>query len=61
MADYLGVADIARRIGCLPRDISDAFYAGLLSEAECVRIAGRRAIRASYVGTIRRVCANVGS
>ena len=51
----VSVTEAARQIGCRPRDISDAFYAGYLDEAKAIRVAGRRAFPPEYVPEIRRV------
>jgi hypothetical protein len=60
MQEFLGVGDVARELGCMPRDISDCFYSQQLDESKCVRIAGRRAIPRSYVVTIRKVLSQLG-
>jgi hypothetical protein len=57
--DFLGVGEVAAQLGRRPRDISDAFYAGLLDGQRCPLISGRRLIPASYVGVIREVLARV--
>lgn len=54
------VSDVAREIGCRPRDISDAFYGRILDDSRIVVVAGRRAIPAEYVATIRQVLEDRG-
>ncbi len=53
-------SDIARELGCRPRDISDLFYARKLDDSRCPIIAGRRVIPAEYVPEVRRVLTEVG-
>ena len=57
---YLSVTDVANRIGCRPRDISDAFYQCVLDESRVLRVANRRAIPADYVPEIRRALTERG-
>jgi len=40
----LSVAEAARRLGCRPRDVSDAFYQGRLPDDLSQVVAGRRVI-----------------
>lgn len=47
------VSEVARIVGCRPRDISDAFYARVLDEARIFIVAGRRAIPQEYIQEIR--------
>ena len=56
----ISISDLARELGCRPRDISDAFYARFLDETQCPSIAGRRLIPREYVPTIRRVLSERG-
>lgn len=51
------VGDVASKIGCRPRDVSDAFYQGRLDESRVIRVAGRRGIPADYLSEIREVLA----
>jgi hypothetical protein len=54
-ADFLGVSEVAERIGVLPRALSDLFYAGKLDADLCPVVAGRRLIPADYLPEIARV------
>lgn len=56
----ISISDLARELGCRPRDISDAFYARLLDESQCPSVAGRRLIPREYVPTIKRVLTERG-
>jgi hypothetical protein len=49
---YTMTAEIARRNGVRPRDISDLFYRRVLSDERCPVIAGRRLIPVDYEPTI---------
>ena len=49
------VSEVARDVGCRPRDVSDAFYGHLLDDSRIVVVAGRRAIPSDYIPEIRRV------
>ncbi len=51
----LSVSDVARELGCRPRDVSDAFYNRLLDEGRIRIVAGRRLIPLEYVPEIRQV------
>jgi hypothetical protein len=57
---FFSVSDAAQKIGCRPRDVSDAFYARILDESKVLRVAGRRAIPADYIPEIRRVLSERG-
>ncbi len=57
---FLSVTDAARKVGCRPRDISDAFYNGYLDDAKVVRVANRRAIPVEYLSEIHRVLTERG-
>lgn len=50
--DAVFISQLARQLGCRPRDISDAFYDRVLDESVCPIVAGRRIIPLSYVPTI---------
>ena len=50
--DCLTVSELAARLGCRPRDISDAFYARILSHERCPIVGGRRLIPESYTRQI---------
>jgi hypothetical protein len=52
MQTYLSVSEVARRLRCRPRDVSDLFYQRLLSDEDCPIIGGRRVIRADFVPVI---------
>jgi hypothetical protein len=54
---FYSVTQVADRIGCRPRDISDAFYARILDETRIIRVGNRRAIPADYIAEIRSVLA----
>jgi hypothetical protein len=58
--EYLGIGEVARRLGCRPRDISDAFYGQHLDAALCPIVSGRRCVPPSYVATVRRVLRQLG-
>jgi hypothetical protein len=46
------VGDVARKLNVRPRDVSDLFYARVLSDKHCPVVAGRRLIPESYLPTI---------
>lgn len=50
---HLSVSDAARRLGAVPRDISDLFYKRRLRDDLCPIIAGRRLIPENYLDVIR--------
>jgi len=50
---FLTVSEVARRMGAVPRDISDLSYARQLRDDLCPVIGGRRLIPVSYVSVIR--------
>lgn len=54
------VSDVAKQLGCRPRDISDGFYSRLLDEAQVLVVASRRLIPAEYVPEIRAKLAKAG-
>jgi len=49
------VSEIAREVGCRPRDISDLLYARLLPDHDCPIIGGRRLIPDDLIPEIRRL------
>ena len=49
---YLGVSEVARRIGTNPRHISDLFYRRDLCDGLCPIVVGRRLIPESYIPVI---------
>jgi len=53
-------SEIARELGCRPRDISDLFYARKLDDSRCPIIAGRRVIPPEYIAEVRRVLVETG-
>ena len=55
MHGYKFVSEIARSIGCRPREISDLFYARLLPDEKCPIVSGRRFIPAALLPQIRRL------
>jgi hypothetical protein len=60
MRELLSTSDVARLLGCRPRDISDAFYARILDEGRILIVGGRRAIPADYVPEIRAKLVEAG-
>ncbi len=52
---YLFVGEVARRLNARPKDITDAFYRGLLSASICPLIGNRRCIPPEYVDHIAAV------
>ena len=50
---FLTVSEVARRMGAVPRDISDLSYARQLRDDLCPVIGGRRLIPVSYVSDRR--------
>lgn len=54
MPDFCSVTDVAREIGCRPRDISDLFYARVLDDERCPIVSNRRVIPRDYLPEIRR-------
>ena len=60
MGVVFSVTDTARMVGCRPRDVSDAFYAGVLDDSKVLHIGGRRVIPEAYVATIREVLTRLG-
>ena len=55
MDTLLSVNEVAELAGVRPRDISDAFYQGVLDVGKITMIGNRRAIPASMVPEIRRI------
>lgn len=55
MTKLLSVSEVARKIGCRPREISDLFYSRRLDDERCPIVGRRRVIPADYVAEIRRV------
>jgi len=51
---FKSISDLARELGCRPRDISDLFYARKLDESRCHRLAGRTLIPVDYVPAVRQ-------
>lgn len=52
MEKHLSVSEVARRLGSMPRDISDLFYRRELRDDLCPIVGGRRLIPESYVPEI---------
>jgi hypothetical protein len=52
--EQLTVSDVARQLGCRPRDVSDLFYARLVSEERCPVVGGRRLIPADLVPAVAK-------
>ncbi len=57
---FLSVSELAREIGCRPRDISDAFYSRVLDDSRCPLVAGRRLVPRDYVPEVQRVLGERG-
>jgi hypothetical protein len=55
MSTLLHVSEVARRLHCRPRDISDLFYQRLLSDERCPVVGGRRLIPFEFVPVIQEV------
>src|SRR5262245_26191499 len=53
----LTVSEVARRLGCRPRDISAVFYDRELSDAACPIIGGRRRIPTALIPAIEAALA----
>lgn len=60
MQKFFSVSELARELGCRPRDISDAFYRRWLDDTVTPIVSGRRLIPADYVPTIREVLCRHG-
>lgn len=58
--EFLSVSEAARKIGCRPREISDAFYARKLDDKICPVVGRRRLIPRSYLKAIRETVAAGG-
>jgi hypothetical protein len=54
------VSEIARAVGCRPRDISDLFYLRKLDDSRCPIVSGRRLIPAEYAGDVRKALRAAG-
>jgi hypothetical protein len=54
------ISDLARELGCRPRDISDLFYARKLDESCCQSAGGRRLIPPDYQSVVRQALADAG-
>lgn len=52
---FLSVSEVARRLGAIPKDISDSFYARELRDDIAPIVAGRRLIPETYIEVIRTV------
>ena len=61
MAEFISVSDLARKLNCRPRDISDAFYDRVLNDSACPVVGRRRLIPMDYVPTIRKVLRSRGA
>jgi hypothetical protein len=55
MAEHFNLGQAARKIGCRPRDLSDRFYDGRLTDQHCQFIAGKRFIRADQLPAIAAI------
>lgn len=55
MSKFYSVSEVARDLGCRPRDISDSFYRRWLDDSVTPIVSGRRLIPAEYVETVREV------
>lgn len=58
MPTLFSITEVADKIGCRPRDISDLFYQRKLDAKRCPLKAGRRLIASDYVPTIALAVAN---
>jgi len=52
---FVAVSELAREIGCRPRDISDLFYSRDLDDKICPIVARRRIIPRSYAPEVKRI------
>lgn len=55
MGKFFIVSEVARRLGVLPRQISDAFYSRKLDDQLCPIVGGRRMIPESYLPEVERI------
>jgi hypothetical protein len=55
MREHLTVSEAARRLGCRPRDISDALYHRVIPDEACPLIGGRRLIPTDVLPRVRAV------
>ena len=53
--EFLSVSEAARKIGCRPREISEALYARKLDDNVCPIVGRRRLIPRSYLRAIREL------
>ena len=60
MTEFTTISELARRLGCRPRDISDLFYGRALDDSRCPIVSGRRLIPSDYVPDVKRVLAERG-
>ena len=58
--NIFSITDAVAKIGCRPRDISDAFFQQHLDESRVFRLGGRRVIPREYLPEIRRVLTERG-
>lgn len=57
---FLTVGQVSKRLGILPKHVTDAFYAGKLRNDICQVVSGRRLIPDWYVEHIERVLRREG-
>jgi hypothetical protein len=57
---FLSVGEVGRKIGANPKDITDAFYRGLLRDDIAPIMAGRRMIPESYLPMVEMVLRRLG-
>lgn len=55
MQGNLSVSEVARRLDCRPREISDLFYQRRLCDARCPVVSGRRLIPEDYLPVIEAI------
>jgi hypothetical protein len=56
--EWLGVGEVARKLGVSPRHVSDVIYQGRLSREHCMMLATRWYIRAEYVPEVGQIIGN---
>ncbi len=60
MPELNSASEVAREIGCRPRDISDGFFQGILDDRRIHIIAGRGVIPRDYIPENREIIAARG-
>ena len=54
------MSELARKLGCRPRDISDLFYGRQLDDSACPVVGGRRLVPDAYVPAVREALQKAG-